>query len=147
MEGAYTPSRKSSTGRKPFDAVLMRLNVCTIAAKKNNEVHFGYMNQISIDKKKLIRGYEFASAEIHDSRILFGIMSDNTSKKRAPSALTAVTRTSCWWKPGAIGVNRPVLIGGNFGNESPLSPILRTGDELQGELNRRKRPRSITPRH
>jgi transposase, IS5 family len=37
--------------------------------KKNKETHFGYKNHVCVDvKRKLIRGYEVTSANVHDSQ-------------------------------------------------------------------------------
>ena len=49
--------------------------------KKNNEVHYGYKNHVSVDvTHKFIREYEVTSAEFHDSHVLLQILTENTSK-------------------------------------------------------------------
>jgi len=49
--------------------------------KKNNEVHFGYKNHVSVDNAhKLIRDYDVTSAEVHDSNVFLALLADNTSK-------------------------------------------------------------------
>ncbi|MBQ0721800.1 MAG: IS5 family transposase, partial [Gammaproteobacteria bacterium] len=49
--------------------------------KKNNELHFGYKNHVSVDNKnKLIRSYDVTSAEVHDSQVFIEILADNSSQ-------------------------------------------------------------------
>lgn len=49
--------------------------------KKNQEVHFGYKDHVSIDNAhKLIREFEVTSAEVHDSNVFEEILTINTSK-------------------------------------------------------------------
>jgi IS5 family transposase len=49
--------------------------------KKNQEVHFGYKDHVSIDNAhKLIREFNVTSAEVHDSNVFEDILTINTSK-------------------------------------------------------------------
>jgi len=49
--------------------------------RKNDQKYYGYKDHIVIDNAhKLIRGYEVTSAEVHDSRVFFELLSENSSK-------------------------------------------------------------------
>jgi IS5 family transposase len=49
--------------------------------KKNNEVHFGYKDHVTVDNAhKLIREYDVTSAEVNDSQVFEEILAENTSK-------------------------------------------------------------------
>ncbi len=49
--------------------------------KKNNEVHFGYKDHVTVDNAhKFIREYDVTSAEVHDSQVFEEILAENTSK-------------------------------------------------------------------
>jgi IS5 family transposase len=49
--------------------------------KKNNEKHYGYKNHISVDNEnKLIREYEDACAEVHDSQVFTELLTEISAK-------------------------------------------------------------------
>lgn len=49
--------------------------------KKNQEVHFGYKDHVSIDNAhKIIRDFDVTSAEVHDSNVFAELLTLNTSK-------------------------------------------------------------------
>ncbi len=49
--------------------------------KKNGEKHYGYKDHIAIDTEhKLIRDFDVTSAEVHDSQVFYGLLSENTAQ-------------------------------------------------------------------
>ena len=49
--------------------------------KKNGQKHYGYKDHVVVDvEHKLIRDYDITSAEVHDSQVFFGLLSENSSR-------------------------------------------------------------------
>ncbi len=49
--------------------------------KKNGQKHYGYKDHVVVDvEHKLIRDYDVTSAEVHDSQVFFGLLSENSSR-------------------------------------------------------------------
>lgn len=49
--------------------------------EKNGQKHYGYKDHIVVDvEHKLIRDYDVTSAEVHDSQVFFGLLSENSSR-------------------------------------------------------------------
>ena len=49
--------------------------------KKRGQSHFGSKNHVAVDAKhKFIRKWQVSAAKVHDSRVFFEILSENTSR-------------------------------------------------------------------